>query len=290
MPAGSAAGKLNVSANCLDRHLAGPRRNKAAIIWEGEPGDRRVYTYWGLAREVGRAANALRRLGVRKGDRVAIYLPMIPEAAIAMLACARIGAVHSVVFGGFSAESLRDRINDRQRRCLITADGGYRRGQMLPLKRIADEALAECPTIRHVVVVRRGAGGSGDETFAEMTEGRDHWWHRLLDKESPNCPPEAMDAEDLLFILYTSGTTGKPKGIVHTTGGLPDPGGGHDPVRLRPAGRGRLLVHRRHRLGHRTLVCGVRPARQRRHGVDVRRRARLARAGSVLEDGRAATA
>ncbi len=212
-------GTLNVAANCLDRHLAGARRNKAAIIWEGEPGDRRVYTYWGLAREVGRAANALRRLGVRKGDRVAIYLPMIPEAAIAMLACARIGAPHSVVFGGFSAESLRDRIQDASATVLITADGGYRRGQVLPLKRIADEALAECPSIRHVVVVRRRPGGEGDEAFAEMTEGRDHWWHRLLDRESPHCPPEAMDAEDLLFILYTSGTTGKPKGIVHTTGG-----------------------------------------------------------------------
>ncbi len=212
-------GRLNVAANCLDRHLAGPRRNKAAIIWEGEPGDRRVYTYWALAREVGRAANALKRLGVRKGDRVAIYLPMVPEAAMAMLACARIGAVHSVVFGGFSAESLRDRINDATATVLITADGGYRRGQVLPLKRIADEAIAGCPSIRHVVVVRRRAGGEGDESFAEMVEGRDHWWHRLLDKESPTCAPEPMDSEDLLFILYTSGTTGKPKGIVHTSGG-----------------------------------------------------------------------
>jgi len=212
-------GRLNVAANCLDRHLAGPRRNKAAIIWEGEPGDRKVYTYFGLAREVGRCANALKRLGVERGDRVAIYLPMIPEAAIAMLACARIGAVHSVVFGGFSAESLRDRINDAQATVLITADGGYRRGHVLPLKRFADEAVAGCPSIRHVVVVRRRQGAEGDETFAEMTEGRDHWWHRLLDRESPHCPPEAMEAEDLLFILYTSGTTGKPKGIVHTTGG-----------------------------------------------------------------------
>jgi acetyl-CoA synthetase len=212
-------GRLNVAANCLDRHLTGPRRNKAAIIWEGEPGDRRVYTYWGLAREVGRCANALKRLGVERGDRVAIYLPMIPEVAIAMLACARIGAVHSVVFGGFSAESLRDRINDAQATVLITADGGYRRGHVLPLKRFADEAVAGCPSIRHVVVVRRREGAEGDEAFAEMTEGRDHWWHRLLDRESPKCPPEAMEAEDLLFILYTSGTTGKPKGIVHTTGG-----------------------------------------------------------------------
>ncbi|MGH7517876.1 MAG: acetate--CoA ligase [Gemmatimonadales bacterium] len=212
-------GTLNVSANCVDRHLAGPRRNKAAIIWEGEPGDRRVITYWELAREVGRCANALRRLGVRRGDRVAIYLPMIPEAAIAMLACARIGAAHSVVFGGFSAESLRDRINDAQAVCLITADGGYRRGQVVPLKRFADEALTDCPSIRHTVVVQRRPGSPGDESFAEMIEGRDHWWHRLLDRETPASKPEAMDAEDVLFILYTSGTTGKPKGIVHTTGG-----------------------------------------------------------------------
>jgi len=212
-------GRLNVAANCLDRHLTGARRNKAAIIFEGEPGDRRVFTYWELAREVGRAANALKRLGVTKGDRVAIYLPMIPEAAIAMLACARIGAAHSVVFGGFSSEALRDRINDAQCSVLITADGGYRRGTVLPLKRFADEAVGGCPSVHHVIVVQRRPGGAGDESFANMTEGRDHWWHRLLDRESPACAPEAMEAEDTLFILYTSGTTGKPKGIVHTSGG-----------------------------------------------------------------------
>jgi len=212
-------GKLNASVNCLDRHLTTPRRNQAAIVWEGEPGDRRVLTYWDLAREVRRCGNALRSLGVRRGDRVAIYLPMIPEAAIAMLACARIGAIHSVVFGGFSADSLRDRINDQQAVALITADGGYRRGQVLPLKRVADEALEQCPSVRHVIVVRRRHGDDADETFVNMTEGRDHWWHRLVDHVPADCAPEAMDSEDLLFILYTSGTTGKPKGIVHTTGG-----------------------------------------------------------------------
>jgi acetyl-CoA synthetase len=178
-----------------------------------------VLTYWDLAREVRRAANALKQLGVRKGDRVGIYLPMIPEAAIAMLACARIGAVHSVIFGGFSAESVRDRMNDAQAKVLITADGGYRRGQVVPLKRLADQAMTEAPSIEHCIVVRRRPGGEGDEAFATMKEGRDHWWHRLLDSASSVSEPEPMDAEDLLFILYTSGTTGKPKGIVHTTGG-----------------------------------------------------------------------
>jgi acetyl-CoA synthetase len=212
-------GKLNVSYNCVDRHVSGPRRNKAALIWEGEPGDRRTLTYWDLFVEVQKFANVLKKLGVKRGDRVAIYLPLIPEAAIAMLACTRVGAIHSVVFGGFSPESLRDRINDSECKVLVTADGGYRRGQILPLKRNADKALEECPSIKHVVVVQRRPGGTGDEAFAEMREGRDHWWHRLMREASATCEPERMDAEDVLFILYTSGTTGKPKGIVHTTGG-----------------------------------------------------------------------
>jgi len=209
-------GKLNVSANCIDRHVRGPRRNKAAFIWEGEPGDRRTLTYWDLYRQVGAFANVLKRLGVKRGDRVALYLPLIPELAISMLACARIGAVHSVVFGGFSAESLRDRINDAKAVLLVTADGGYRRGQIVPLKQTADEALRDTPSIQHVVVVQRQAGAPFP---VEIKEGRDHWYHRLMQDAPFECEPEAMDAEDMLYILYTSGTTGKPKGIVHTTGG-----------------------------------------------------------------------
>jgi len=209
-------GQLNISVNCLDRHVRGARRNQPAIVWEGEPGDRRTLTYAELFRDVSKFANVLRSLGIRKGDRVAIYMPLVPELAVAMLACARIGAIHNVVFGGFSAEALRDRINDAKARLLITADGGYRRGQIVPLKKVADEAVTGAPSIEHVIVVERGAGLVAG---ASMESGRDRWYHDLMKDAAPECPAEPMDSEDMLYILYTSGTTGKPKGIVHTTGG-----------------------------------------------------------------------
>jgi len=206
-------GKLNVSENCLDRHLTGPARNKVAILWEGEPGDKRALTFQQLHRDVCRFANVLKRNKIRKGDRVIIYLPTIPEAAIAMLACTRIGAVHSVVFGGFSADSIRDRIADSGAVAVITADGSYRRGAIVPLKKNVDDALRGGTSIKRVIVFRR----AGNDIHIE--EGRDVWWHRELEYVDAHCPPVAVDSEHPLYILYTSGSTGKPKGILHTTGG-----------------------------------------------------------------------
>src|SRR5579884_1845867 len=206
-------GQLNASYNCIDRHLAGPRRNKAALIWEGEPGDSRVLTYQMLHHEVCKFANVLKKLGIQPGDRVTLYMPMIPELAIAMLACARIGATHSVVFGGFSAEAVADRNNDAKAKLLITADGGWRRGKVVPLKPNVDQALAKSPTVEKCVVFNRC------NQAVEMKPGRDLWWHELMAGASPDCPAEPLDSEHPLYILYTSGSTGKPKGVLHTTAG-----------------------------------------------------------------------
>ncbi len=206
-------GKLNASYNCVDRHCTGPSKNKAALIWEGEPGDRRVLRYQDLLREVSKFANVLKGLGVKPGDVVAVYMPLVPELVIALLACARIGAPHTVIFGGFSAESLAGRIQDCKAKVLVTADGGYRRGKLVPLKENADGAAALCPTIEHLVVYRR------TDTPIAWSSGRDHWWHELMDGASSTCPAEPLDSEHPLYILYTSGSTGKPKGILHTTGG-----------------------------------------------------------------------
>ena len=216
-----ADGELNLTESCLDRHLTTWRRNKAALIWEGEPTDRgvesRVLTYYELSREVGRAANALRSLGVKTGDRVVIYMPMVPELIIAVLACARLGATHSVIFGGFSAEAIRDRVLDAGATCVLTADGGYRRGKIIPLKQNVDEALRHCPEVKSVVVVARV--GLHSELKVAMQPGRDHFWSDLLSGQSGDCPAVPVPAEHPLFILYTSGTTGKPKGVVHSTAG-----------------------------------------------------------------------
>jgi acetyl-CoA synthetase len=206
-------GKINVSENCLDRHLRGTTKNKAALIWEGEPGDKKTLTYQQLWRKVCKFANVLKRNQIRRGDRVIIYMPMCPEAAIAMLACARIGAIHSVVFGGFSSESIKDRIQDSQAKMIITADGGYRRGAIVPLKKNVDDALKDNEQIERVIVFRR----AGNEIH--IKEGRDVWWHREIEYVNADCPPIGLDSEDPLFILYTSGSTGKPKGILHTTAG-----------------------------------------------------------------------
>ena len=206
-------GKINASYNCVDRHLLGPHRNKAAIIWEGEPGDTRVLRYQDLHREVCKFANVLKKLGVQTGDRVTLYMPMIPELTIAMLACARIGAVHSIIFGGFSSEAVADRNNDARAKVVVTADGGWRRGKEVPLKAAVDTSLDKCPTVEKVVVVRR-TGGEVD-----MVPDRDFWWHELMESVTADCDPVPLDSEHPLFILYTSGSTGKPKGVLHTTAG-----------------------------------------------------------------------
>jgi acyl-coenzyme A synthetase/AMP-(fatty) acid ligase len=257
------------------------RRTKAAIVWEGEPGDVRTLTYGQLHGEVCRFANALTALGVGKGDRVAIYMPMIPELPIAMLACARIGAPHSVVFGGFSAEALRDRIEDVGAKLVVTADGGYRRGAPYPLKPAVDAALRGVRGVAHVVVVRR----TGEPT--EMSAGRDVWWHDAVRGRSTACKPAVLDAEHPLFVLYTSGSTGKPKGNPAHHGRLPHARHHDREGDLRPEGRRHLLVYCGLRMGHRPFVRRLRDPRERRHHADVRGRAHPSRARSLLGHHRA---
>ena len=280
-------GTLNVAYNCVDRHVEAGHGEQVAIHWVGEPADEtRTITYAALQAEVNRAANALEALGVRKGDRVAIYLPMIPEATISMLACARIGAVHSVVFGGFSAEALRSRIEDAEAKLVITSDGGYRRGKPAALKPAVDDALAAgAPSITNVLVVRR----TGQDVA--WTEGRDVWWDEFVGSQSDEHAYQPHDSEHPLFILYTSGTTGKPKGIMHTTGGyLTQVAYTHKYVfDLKPDDR-RVLVHRRRRLGDRAQLHHLWPARQRRDPGDVRGHSRHPAPRAAVGDRAEATA
>ena len=272
-----AGGQLNVAYNCVDRHVEAGLGDKVAYHWIGEPGDTRTITYADLQREVSKAANALLELGVRTGDRVAIYMPMIPELPIAMLACARIGAPHTVVFGGFSAEALSGRINDcRRQGAVITADGGWRRGKKVGLKHHADEAVPSTPTIEHTH--RRRPVRRRRSTWSR---GRDHWWHEIVERQAADCAPVPVESEHMLYLLYTSGTTAKPKGILHTTAGYLRRRGVHPLGGVRPQARRRLLVRGRHRLGDRAQLHRLRAARQRHDRRAVRGGARHARAGTA---------
>ena len=266
-------GHINVSVNCVDRHIRGARRNKAALIWEGEPGDRRTLTYFDLYRQVSAFANVLKSLGVKKGDRVAIYMPLVPELAIAMLACARIGAPHSIVFGGFSAESLRDRMNDAQCKLLITADGGYRRGSIVPLKKVAYEALDGAPSVEHVVVLKRLAGcgcGAGPEPKAQ-SQVREHDWHELMAKAPLECPARADGLRRSALHPVYVGHDRQAEGHHAYDRWISDRRVCDVEVGLRSEGRRRLLVHRRHRMGHGAQLRRVWTAREWRDGRDVRR-------------------
>ena len=277
-------GKTNLSYNCLDRHLDSPTRHKAALVWEGEPGDRRVLTYGDLARDVCVFANALKKLGLRKGDRVAIYLPMTPELVISMLACARIGAVHTVIFAGFSAESIRDRVQDCQAKLVITGDGGWRRGKVLPLKDTVDEALADAPSVKYVVVVRRNL----DSPFpCHMKDGRDQWYHEVVDGVSSDCPPGEDGQRGLALSPLHERNDGQTEGHRPHHRWLHGVRVSHDEVRLRHATRRHVLVHGRHRLGDGAQLHRLRAAAKRRDVSRVRGRPRLSRPRTLLADDRA---
>ena len=273
-------GKTNIAYNCIDRHCETWRRNKAAIVWEGEPGDSRVLTFADLQREVSKFANVLKSLGVETGDRVGVYMPMVPELAITILACARIGATHSVVFGGFSSDALRDRMNDAEAKVVVTADGGYRRGGIVDLKVNVDTAVEECPTVESVVVVQR----TGQDVT--MKAGRDVWWHERMAEAGDVCPAEQLDAEHPLLIPLHLRYHREAEGRGSHHRRLHGAHVRHQQVGFRPQGRGHLLLYRRHRLGHRPQLFGVRNPRQRRDVGDVRGRPQLSGPRPSLADHR----